>query len=77
MVEQPQASQLAPSQEVLLRTRGIDARTQRLMPLLELLAEYDGPSPLNALRETLVEILVEVRRLATGMAEVELAVRSR
>lgn len=81
MVTNPQSSQaeppMSPSQEILLRTRGIDAKTARLMPLLELLVEFDGPSPLETLRQTLVDILVELRKVTVGLGEVEMLVRSR
>ena len=81
MVTSPQSSQteppMSPSEEILLRTRGIDGKTARLMPLLELLVEYQGPSPLETLRQTLVDILVELRKVTVGLGEVEMLVRSR
>ena len=74
---QSHQTEVPPSQEMLLRTRGIDARTQRLMPLLQLLAEFEGPSPLESLRQLLIDILVETRKVSHGMAEVEMLVRVR
>lgn len=67
----PLPSPPPPSQEILSRTRVIDTRTDRLMALLDLLEEREGPSPLEALRETLVEILLAQREAGNRLARIE------
>jgi hypothetical protein len=62
-----------PSQEILARTRRIDEKTRDLMALLELLDEKEGESPLEAIRETLTQILVEQQDAATRLTRIERA----
>ena len=71
----PPSSPLPPSQEILARTRTIDQRTDRLPPLLDLLEEREAPSPLEALRETLVETLVAQREAGDRLSRIEGALR--
>jgi hypothetical protein len=61
-----------PGSEILSRTRTIDATTTKLLPLLELLWKDEVPSPLEALRETLIEILLAQRQTGTRLARIEL-----
>jgi hypothetical protein len=61
-----------PGQEILLRTRTIDQRTMQLLPLLQLLElPTEGPSPLDQLRETLIEILMIQRENGERLKRVE------
>ncbi len=53
--------------ELLTRTRAIDSTTTQLLPLLDLLAESDSPSPLEGLRDTLIEILVAQRETSARL----------
>ena len=67
-----------PALEILTRTRRIDENAARLQPLLQLLEFSTGPSPLEQLRQTLVDILVEQRETSDRLARLEtlLAARS-
>ena len=59
-------------QEMLVRTRSIDANTSQLLPLLELLEPpAEGPGPLESLRETLVEILISQRETGQRLSRIE------
>jgi hypothetical protein len=67
----------SPSQEILTRTRHIDEKTRSLMALLELLEEREGASPLEAIRETLIEILVEQKDATARLTRIENAMCGR
>lgn len=60
-----------PALEILTRTRRIDENAARLQPLLQLLQFPTGPSPLDQLRETLVEILIAQRDIGERLRNVE------
>ena len=62
--------------ELIMRTRAIDGTTTKLLPLLELLAETEGPSPLEDLRETLIQLLLEQRQTTERLARIEQHLRS-
>lgn len=66
-----------PSEELIQRARRIDLRTERLLVLLDLLDEREGPSPIEAIRECLTEMLVEQRIMREGLSRIEQAVLSR
>lgn len=63
----------APS-ELIQRARKIDAKTEHLLRLLELLEEREGPSPIEMIRECLVEILVEQRDIRASLGRIEEAI---
>lgn len=67
----------SPPTELIHRTRKIDSRTERLMPLLDLLQEREGPSPLEPIREALIEVLVEQRAIREALHRLEQAISPR
>ncbi|MBU3888585.1 hypothetical protein [Methylosinus sp. KRF6] len=77
MNEQPQSPAIPPAQEILTRTRNIDEKTGELLALLDLLEEKEGESPLEAIRETLIQILVEQKDAAMRLTKIERAIAGR
>ena len=57
--------------ELVFRTRTIDNTTSKLLPLLQLLEETEGPNPLEDLQETLIQLLLEQRQATERLARIE------
>ncbi|WP_147283644.1 hypothetical protein [Bosea caraganae] len=58
-------------QELLIRTRKVDSKTETLLRLLDLLEDREGPTPLDLIREALTDILVEQRRISDSLLRIE------
>lgn len=67
-------SEALPAGELIQRARKIDLKTERLLRLLELLDEREGPSPVEAIRECLIEVLVEQRLMRESLSRIEQAI---
>ena len=73
-----QATQVpTPAQEILTRTRRIDLHAARLQPLLQLLEVASTPSPLEALRQALIEILMAQRETGERLKRLETILAAR
>ncbi len=63
--------------ELIHRARRIDVKTENLLRLLDLLEDREGPSPLDLIRETLIEVLVEQRAIRDTLHRLEQAILPR
>lgn len=67
----------SPPSELIQRARKIDVKTEHLLRLLDLLEDREGPSPIEMIRECLIEILVEQRDIRASLGRIEQAILPR